>query len=251
VLHFADGRRGDDDGLVNGIIEDPGAIAIRIFASAPLAFVTRLYEYVLQREPDPSGLASWIHALRVDTSRRRVARAFVDSTEHSVLLVDQAYWTYLHRAPSASEVAAGLRMVPQGSGWVRLADQLLRSPEYARAHPTRAAFLAGVIADVFGRTATPSDPMYRRLMRASLHDSRALVARAALTSRARSSQILAQSYESFLERAPSLAERESGLPRLRAGALTPDALAVDLLASTQFFDRIKADELLSPSGTGK
>lgn len=66
-------------------------------------FVTKVYEVVLDRAPDPSGQAYWVRKLQQGTSVQAVARSLTASAEHRRLQVDGAYARVLDRAPSASE----------------------------------------------------------------------------------------------------------------------------------------------------
>ena len=74
VLHFVDGQRGDDDLAINGSIDEPGAPAVRIFATPATAFVTSSYELVLEREPTSDELRYWTHRLAQGVPRLRVMR---------------------------------------------------------------------------------------------------------------------------------------------------------------------------------
>jgi uncharacterized repeat protein (TIGR01451 family) len=55
-------------------------------ARRPPRFVTALYDVILDRFPEPHGLAYWVGRLRARVPRRGVARAILDSREHRRLV---------------------------------------------------------------------------------------------------------------------------------------------------------------------
>jgi hypothetical protein len=73
---------------VRGVARDPGGAFITpaLPARPRPRFVTTLYEEILDRFPEPRGLAYWIGRLKAGSSRYRVARAIFDSREHRRLV---------------------------------------------------------------------------------------------------------------------------------------------------------------------
>lgn len=76
-------------------------------------FVTRLYENILQRTPDPSGLESWVDVLTSGKeSGAKVAQGFVDSNEFksrnlsNTEYITILYQTFLGREADASGLAS-------------------------------------------------------------------------------------------------------------------------------------------------
>ena len=101
VLHFVDGQRGDADLIPNGIVVDPGGPAFptgsvppsRIAVNAArAAFVTTLCRDLLGRDPEPSGLSSWVKRLAAGVPAQKVAAAIWSSPEHR-------YLEQIHAAP--------------------------------------------------------------------------------------------------------------------------------------------------------
>src|SRR5215475_5460043 len=62
-----------------------------------VAFVRRLYQQVLNRDADAQGLLDWVSRLNAGNSRADVVAGVWNSAEHTGLLVEQLYATYLHR----------------------------------------------------------------------------------------------------------------------------------------------------------
>jgi hypothetical protein len=73
-------------------------------------FVSGLYQDLLQRAADPSGLAYWTQQLNNGVSRATVAQGLVTSTEYRTKLVDGYYQHYLGRNadPSGESYFVGL-----------------------------------------------------------------------------------------------------------------------------------------------
>jgi hypothetical protein len=124
-------------------------------AAAPAAqlraYISALYQRVLGRAPDDSGLSVWVSFLQAGGSRADAARAFWESAEHRGLEVDTFYATYLHRAADADGRAVWVNALLAGMTEADVARGFLASPEYASAHPDTAAFAAGLYSDVLGR----------------------------------------------------------------------------------------------------
>ena len=54
------------------------------------SFVTGLYHDVLRRDPSPQEVQTWDDALASGTTRKTIAAAFWESSEHRALQVDDA-----------------------------------------------------------------------------------------------------------------------------------------------------------------
>jgi hypothetical protein len=83
-------------------------------------FVLFLYRYILGREPDPAGFASWLQSLAAGQSRSSVVDRFLDSSEFNAVLtnelyVSQLYWKILGRAPDAPGLEAWVQLLRAGT----------------------------------------------------------------------------------------------------------------------------------------
>ncbi len=75
-------------------------------------FVTRLYETILHRAPEPAGLDYWVGQLEAGVQRWKVAQQFSGTPEVRIRLVRDAYDRALDRVPTPTELAdatAGLK----------------------------------------------------------------------------------------------------------------------------------------------
>ena len=69
------------------------------------AFVTAVYQDVLNRNPDAGGLTFWVNALNNGQTRSQVARGLVDTVERHQNLVTSYYLTYFRRFPDSNGLA--------------------------------------------------------------------------------------------------------------------------------------------------
>jgi hypothetical protein len=240
-LHFIDGERGDDDLEQNGMIVDAGGPAFRRhFASPAAGFVTVLYDLVLEREPTTQELQHGTQQLAAGISRLLLAREVWNSAEHRGMEVDRMYQTYLHRAAEPAGRAFWVRVLQSGLGETAVARRFLTSREYHRAHLTLRAFVDGLEADVLGGPPNASGRMTRRLLRLGAQAGRAALAREILSSRVAAERLLTADDERVLGRAARPAEVRRAMSELRVQTGAPATIAERILASKEFFDRVRA-----------
>lgn len=101
------------------------------------AFITRVYQNVLGRDPEPEGYAYWMGRLNDGMARGEVMVAFSESSENQQAsansqLVTITYVGMLRRVPDSAEHSQWLvEIQTQSSRVLELIDSLLRSSEYA------------------------------------------------------------------------------------------------------------------------
>ncbi|HEX7131264.1 MAG TPA: Ig-like domain repeat protein [Iamia sp.] len=76
-------------------------------AASNAGFVTRLYQRLLLRAPEPNGVDYWVHQLVTGMPRWQVAKAFTPLDEVRRRLVTDAYQRTLGRAPVSAELTRG------------------------------------------------------------------------------------------------------------------------------------------------
>jgi hypothetical protein len=100
-------------------------------------FITRVYQNVLGRDPEPEGYAYWMGRLASGMPRGEVMLGFSESTENKQAtansqLVTIVYVGVLRRVPNGIEHAQWLQDIQAGRASVlNLIDSLLQSSEYA------------------------------------------------------------------------------------------------------------------------
>src|SRR6185312_15309853 len=100
--------------------------------------VARLYDTVLGRRPDGSGLANWTHALESGTSLQTVADGFVGSQEFQATygaldnagFVTLLYHNVLHRDPDAGGLANWVTALAGGQTRAQVVVGFSESPEH-------------------------------------------------------------------------------------------------------------------------
>src|SRR5262249_51396353 len=93
------------------------------------AIVAQLFQDLLGRNADPSGLANWSAMLRAGVPLEQVVRGIVGSPEYRAHVVNQLYQEYLRRDADPSGLANGLTILANG-GPDALAAMLLGSAEF-------------------------------------------------------------------------------------------------------------------------
>jgi hypothetical protein len=86
------------------------------------AFLTRLYESLLGRSPDPNGISAWDAASNAGTTQSAIAQAFVSSSEFQTAHPDQdnnsfvasLYKSFLGRNPEPAGLAAWTAILDAG-----------------------------------------------------------------------------------------------------------------------------------------
>jgi hypothetical protein len=199
-------------------------------------YVTALYREVLNREPDPAGLAGWVHFLNRGGNREQVARAFWESVEHRGLQVDQFYATYLHHPADARGRAFWVGQLRAGVSEAEVARRFLLSAEYQATHATPAAFVGGLYTDVLGHAGSPGGVTFW-VSQLTAGASRAQVAQAFLTSEEAYRRAVDEYYTDFLERQPDARGEQGWLAALVQRRLSLADVAQALLASEEFFAR--------------
>jgi hypothetical protein len=150
-----------------GVACDIGAHEVlAVDPAAVSAFVTRLYQTVLLREPDPDGLAAHIQNIQQFGTVIPTVLAFFHSQEFlsqplsDAEFLDRLYHTFLNRAPDPPGLAAFLGLLASGC---RTRDTLLAdltfSPEFRALLPPitpadpRVPFVAELYAWILNRPA--------------------------------------------------------------------------------------------------
>jgi hypothetical protein len=99
-------------------------------------FVTLVYHNVLDREPDPGGLAYWLAQLTSGAmSRGTVMLKFSKSGEFkqasaNEALVTMLYYAMLKRMPNPSGFASWVAQLDAGASPLTLIDALMAAPQY-------------------------------------------------------------------------------------------------------------------------
>jgi hypothetical protein len=200
---------------------------------APAVFVGGLYRNVLNRDPGPGEVDGWVELLLTGTSRAQVVDAIWRSPEHRGLEVDSYYASFLHRAADPAGRAGWVNALLGGAGEEGVVLAFLTSPEYAATHPTDAAFVDGLYAEVLRRFPDPAGRAgWIQALEGGL--SRAAVAQAFLGSAGADTTFLEAYYQVLLARPADPAGLSGWLSALQGGGLSIGSVGEAFLASDEY-----------------
>ena len=126
---------GGPEQVIGGMISSPEFFASAAAANPNLspnaAWVTTLYQRLLNRTPDDAGLNYWTNQLDSgQMSRMGVVNGFEYSIENFQNLTTGFFQEYLGRNPTASELAGYVQQFKQGATQRSIQIELIDTPEY-------------------------------------------------------------------------------------------------------------------------
>ncbi|HVX12510.1 MAG TPA: S8 family serine peptidase [Pirellulales bacterium] len=202
--------------------------------SQTAAYINAIYETVLGRAADESGLNNWVTMLGDGLSRLNFVKLLWDSAEHRAQQVAGYYQEFLHRSAGASEINYWVGVFEAGASETSVAGDFMLSPEYLDSQSSNSAFIQQVFQDLLGRSADAtsvtslSNELNSGLTRSQLVDI-------VLASPERTAHIIGQYYEQYLGRADSAAEEQSWASLLATGTIDFETVAEMFLSSNEYF----------------
>jgi hypothetical protein len=123
----------------------------RLVASAT-SFVTSLYQNVLMRNPETTGLNFWVTQIQNGMSNATVATGFWQSVEHRTLEINDYYQTLLGRSPTVAESNFWVKVMTSGKmGELDVQANFVLSNEFVADHDTPENYIAALYAAFLGR----------------------------------------------------------------------------------------------------
>jgi hypothetical protein len=200
-------------------------------------FVAQLYQDLLGRAPDPSGLAFWSGLLAQHVTRVQVTMAIESSVEYHAHVVDQLYLRFLARTADGNGLAAFTAFLNAGGTLEQVETAILTSPEYFQhTGGTTEGFLNGLYRDLLGRSV---DPVAATLWDVALQTN---LSRASLVSFIQASPEAGMDrvegyYQTYLHRVADAGGLMAFTTAMRLGA--PDEGVVAALASSdEYYARL-------------
>jgi hypothetical protein len=147
-------------GFAPGVSQFSGSVSSLVTATRveDKVYISRVYRNLLQRNPDPTGLASWISVLQRGTPRIAVANGITNSAEFRGGLITDAYNKYLGRLPDAAGMSAWQGAMTRGWTDSRVASGLITSNEYyVLAGSSDAALVRRLYRNVLGRPGSATE----------------------------------------------------------------------------------------------
>jgi hypothetical protein len=143
-------RDGGPDNVIAGMISSRefylSAGLARPDLSPNAAWVTALYDRLLNREPESQGLQYWTSNLDNHTmSQQGVVLGFVQSPENFGNLTTAFFQQYLNRKPTVSELAQYVGQFKAGGSQRDIQKAIIDLPEYANTPPAPAPGTVGLV----------------------------------------------------------------------------------------------------------
>jgi uncharacterized delta-60 repeat protein len=200
-------------------------------------FVNRVYQTLLARPVDDSGLATWTGSLAQGATRAQIVQAIESSPEYLTRVIDGLYQALLGRNADPTGQTTFVNALESGATVEQVEGAILGSGEYSqRAGVTDAAFLQAVYQAVLGRAV---DPTGASAWTAALAGgmSRTQVAELILTSGEAEQDLVQGYYERFLSRSADVVGLAAWLGQLQEGQ-RDEQIAAGFLGSGEFFGRL-------------
>jgi hypothetical protein len=199
-------------------------------------YVTHIYQDVLQRPVDPSGLAFWSGAIDGGTSPASVVRQIEQSLEYSNRVVQDTYQEVLRRAVDPSGLEHWSRFLQQGGTTQQLTAQLLGCDEYfmTQGLTDNGHYLEALYRDALGRGIDPTGQTSwgNALANGAGRDT---IAQAILSSDEGESRVVDSLYQRHLARSVDPVGLQAFVPALQHGA-SPEDVTAALLTSKEYTD---------------
>ena len=125
---------GGPEPVIEGMISSPEFF--RSAGGTDSAWVTALYQRLLDRQPDSQGLQYWDNLLETHAlTEYQVVQGFLSSDEYFTNLIDAFFETYLNREPTASEIARDLQQMKGGASQADIQFEIVNTDEYRNTPP--------------------------------------------------------------------------------------------------------------------
>jgi hypothetical protein len=226
----------------DGALTAADADAFIMAGTAHQRYLEHLYQDVLGRPLDATGLACWGGMLDNGSSYAQVAAGVTASLEYRTHVIDGFYTTYLGRHVESGPTGLDfwLNQMQAGATPAQIRAAILGSNEYYANHGgTDAGFVAGLYTDILSRAAdtgpTGSPYWLGRLQT----ESRAKIAAAFSASDEHYTDLVAGYYQAYLGRTPALNESAPWTTALSNNASETDLITA-FVSSPEYVARTTA-----------
>lgn len=196
--------------------------------------VANLYQDILGRDVDASGLGSFSAQLAAGVPTQQIITALLDSPEYQQKVISDLYLDILGRPVDASGLASNLAIYATGGKDAVLVN-LLSSPEFFNnAGGTNEGFMAALYLAVLDRTIDTTGQQ-NFLDQLAFGVSRAVVIQQLLDSAEGTQLAINEAYEDFLGREGDAGGVQSWIPLYTTD---PDAFLVQFLSTPEYTDGV-------------
>jgi len=197
-------------------------------------FLTAIYQDLLGRQPDSTGMTGWLSKLGQGATRTEVVLGIETSREYRLRLIDNLYTSILERHADGTGQAFFLQQLQSGATVEQIKSQIFGSVEYFQhSGGTYLGFLSSLYQHVLGRGV---DAVGARAgsMALAAGATPAVVALEVLDSQEAANVVVTGMYEQFLERKPEPVALGQWKNLLKSGT-TDETLLAGIAASDEFF----------------
>jgi hypothetical protein len=214
-----------------------------VLSAAGTDFVTALFNDILNRAPNQTGLDNFNSLLHHGASPESVAASIWDSPEHRGIQVDGFYQTFLHRAADPDGRQMWIDTMVAGVPEETVVLDFVTSAEYVQNNPLGQAYVDALYHDVLGRDSDFSGlmswssqiaipPLIDPTGGHTLSDT--VVASAFINSHERHLHLVDSYYANYLQRAADLGGEGDSVQSLDQGQANNESMAVGFLSSSEY-----------------
>lgn len=236
TLAFTPSVEGTYDVTFTATDDDTGADndqkSIVVAYTATQDHVVRLYDDLLGRLPDLSGLQYWTALLNNGLTRGEIARAIMASAEYRQLRIESLYQQYLGRGAESGALIYWTNFILNGGSELDFKAALLASPEYQSLHASDTLFVQSLYNDILGRSAdTAGENFWVQALPTSGH---AGVVSALLRSPESYRRLINDAYQTFLGRTVDNSSANYWLNLISTNAIDFTDLFARITDSTEY-----------------
>ncbi|MCA9101156.1 MAG: DUF4214 domain-containing protein, partial [Planctomycetales bacterium] len=212
-------------------------IASALHGPSNQAFLTGLYQEALGRSPDVGGFNGWLTQLDAGMSREDVANKFWHSRERAGQVIEELYQNLLGRGSDKRGREYWIDRTMAGMTVEDLTIVFVTSTEYISKHSSNSSYVDAMYRDILGRQADTAghDHFVQQLNQGMTREALAGVFYNSTEMRTR---LIDSYYEDFLDRDVDSTSLDFYLGYIASGEGDTDDVAVQVLASDEFFSNI-------------
>jgi uncharacterized repeat protein (TIGR03803 family) len=213
-----------------------GTTSVPFFAQTAAVYANAVYQDLLGRPPDSTGLAYWSARLTSGEPRTIIANLLTHSAEYFGTVIQPAYQKFLGRTPDAAGLAFWIGRMQAGLTDEQLEAGFIASPEYyAHNGSTDKGWIDGTYQDLLGRPADAAGEAYWIAQAAA--QSRFSVALGFAVSTERERQHVTADYQKYLGRTPDSGGLDYWTDQFINHGQTNEDLITGFLASDEYLRR--------------
>ncbi len=198
------------------------------------ALINALYQDVLNRAPDPAGMALYANLLATGTTAATIVTDIWNSSEHREIEVDSYYQKFFNRPADVAGQQSWVNDMLGGLSEETLMADFLSSAEFQADNPTPSQFVTALYEHVLGRAPDTAGLSAWVTDLTNNTATSSQVVTEFVNSNERHVDLVNSYYNVFLQREPDPGGQAYWVQQLDAGAIVQGTVAQDFLNSTEF-----------------